>query len=100
MVRTFDNFTQASEFIKEVTMEVMKQDQIVTAGQIVTEAKLQAPVITGNYRDNIRREEGSAVANAPYSAKLEYVGRKGVPYAIMRDSARKIGKLKGHKVEA
>lgn len=69
----------------------------ITKGEISAQAKITAPVISGNYRDNIRVELEGVVANAPYSAKLEYVGRSGKPYGTMRNAAREIARRRGLK---
>lgn len=57
-------------------------------------AKLNSPVDTGFYRNNIRRDigENSVTANADYSAAIEYgvSGTQRPPNPVMRSAARKV----------
>jgi hypothetical protein len=73
----------------------LEKEAIITASQIQTEAKVSAPVISGNYRNNIKQSREEVIAEAPYSAKLEFVGKKGIPHSTMRTAARKIAVKKG-----
>jgi hypothetical protein len=75
----------------------LEREAIITASQIQTEAKIASPVISGNYRNNIKQNANEVIAEAPYSAKLEFIGKKGVPHSTMRTAARKIAKQKGFK---
>ena len=87
------NIPDMSEYFKN---QIEKEERIAK-GEIATQARITAPVISGNYRDNIRVEEEGVVANAPYSAKLEYVGKQGKPYATLRLAGKEIARRKGYE---
>jgi hypothetical protein len=82
----------ANYFKKQVEDEVR-----ITKGQISTQARVTAPKITGNYANNIVVVEKGVEAKAPYSAKLEYVGKQGKPYATLRLAAKEIARRKGYQ---
>lgn len=62
--------------------------------EIENTAKLNSPVDTGFYRNNIKREVsmGEVVANAVYSAAIEYGidGTLRKPNPVMRNAARAV----------
>ena len=64
--------------------------------EVENEARLTAPVDTGFYRNNIRRdvENLQVVANAEYSAPIEYGvgGTARKPNPVMRNAGRKVQK--------
>lgn len=61
---------------------------------IENNAKVTAPVDTGFYRNNIKRDarQSEVTANADYSAAIEYgvSGTKRAPKPVMRNAARKV----------
>ena len=86
--------SMANVFKKQI-----ENEERITKGEITSQAKITAPVITGNYRDNIRVEKIGIIAHALYSHKLEYFGKNGSPYATMRLAAKEIARRKGYKYE-
>lgn len=94
-VRTI-GIDQIKNRLKNIHTEYRVKEMIL-AQQVVTEAKIKAESYrdTGNYINQIKREGNKAVANAVYSAKLEYVPNSksgSKPYATMRKSARDVAK--------
>lgn len=62
--------------------------------EVQNEAKITAPVDTGFYRNNIIREGDEVIANAEYSASIEYGvnGTRRAPNPVMRNAGRAIQK--------
>lgn len=79
--------------------KMIKNEEVETAIDITSQAKLTAPVDTGNYRQRIQHDKNISSANADYSVYLEYGTIKMQPFATMRTAAIEIAKRKGYKFE-
>jgi len=79
-----------SQFVKRVEERTTEYALI----EIENIAKLNAPVDSGFYRNNIKRDvgESSVTANAEYSAVIEYGidGTRRAPTANMRNAGREV----------
>ncbi len=85
----------------------VSEEEYRTAKAIETQAKLTAPIDTGNFQDRIQAVKNVIMANAIYSAWLEYgtMNRNGKtitfspPHATMRRAAITVARMKGYRFE-
>ncbi len=83
----------------------IKDEELVVVEAIETEAKRNSPIKSGNYQNSINTIGTMIIANAIYSAWLEYgtMERNGntvsfsPPHSTMRKAAIAVARLKGYK---
>ena len=99
--RSSARFTLFPNQAREEARHASTRDRIKVAEEIAADAKANAPILTGDYRDGISVEvDGADVAvvdTDPDSIWKEFGSSKMAGHAVITDAARARGKYRGWK---